>query len=188
MTIAPFQYTTKPRRLSPTDIITATVSYEKLHGNTCPYFSVCGDIMSLQYVRGSRPVKFGGHYHYGHTGGQCVEEIAAAFPELVPYMKWHLAGPDGPMHYVANSVYWHRRWGDSIAGPPWSEDEVVLEHDTDTLRDYFCSTCVFTPGEADLEEIVCWDEQELTQWLEARLPRLQSEFMEAMQQVSELKL
>lgn len=36
----------------------------------------------------------------------CIhEEIAEAFPELAPYIKWHLCSSDGPMHYIANTVY-----------------------------------------------------------------------------------
>lgn len=33
------------------------------------------------------------------------EDIAEVFPELVPLIKWHLMDTDGPMHYVANTVY-----------------------------------------------------------------------------------
>lgn len=33
------------------------------------------------------------------------EDIAAVFPELEPLIKWHLFDTDGPMHYVANTVY-----------------------------------------------------------------------------------
>lgn len=36
----------------------------------------------------------------------CIhEEIAKHFPELVHLIKWHLTSTDGPMHYVANTVY-----------------------------------------------------------------------------------
>ena len=33
------------------------------------------------------------------------DDIARAFPELAPLIKWHLVSPDGPMHYIANTVY-----------------------------------------------------------------------------------
>lgn len=33
------------------------------------------------------------------------EEVARFFPELRPYLKWHLCSTDGPMHYAANTVY-----------------------------------------------------------------------------------
>lgn len=33
------------------------------------------------------------------------EDIAAVFPELEHLVKWHLVGTNGPMHYVANTVF-----------------------------------------------------------------------------------
>lgn len=33
------------------------------------------------------------------------DDIAARIPELAPFIKWHLVSSDGPMHYVANSMY-----------------------------------------------------------------------------------
>lgn len=42
--------------------------------------------------------------YYG-TGGCIHGEIAEAFPELAPLIKWHLCSTDGPLHYVANTVY-----------------------------------------------------------------------------------
>lgn len=38
-------------------------------------------------------------------GGCCHDEIAKAFPELAPLIRWHLTSSDGPMHYIANTVY-----------------------------------------------------------------------------------
>ena len=36
----------------------------------------------------------------------CVHEpVALAFPEIAHLIKWHLFDSDGPMHYVANTVY-----------------------------------------------------------------------------------
>jgi hypothetical protein len=39
------------------------------------------------------------------SGGCLHEEIAKYFPELAHVIKWHLCSSDGPMHYVANTVY-----------------------------------------------------------------------------------
>lgn len=40
------------------------------------------------------------------SGCGCIhEEIAAAFPELAHLIKWHLTSVDGPMHYIANTLY-----------------------------------------------------------------------------------
>ena len=34
------------------------------------------------------------------------DEIRSHFPELAPFIKWHLMSSDEPMHYVANTLYW----------------------------------------------------------------------------------
>lgn len=39
------------------------------------------------------------------AGGCLHEEIARVFPELAPLIKWHLVSADGPMHYLANTIY-----------------------------------------------------------------------------------
>jgi len=39
------------------------------------------------------------------ASGCMNDEIANIFPELVPLIKWHLMSTDGPMHYIANTVY-----------------------------------------------------------------------------------
>lgn len=39
------------------------------------------------------------------AGGCLHKEIARVFPGLAPLIKWHSTFTDGPMHYVANTVY-----------------------------------------------------------------------------------
>lgn len=39
------------------------------------------------------------------SGGCCHEEIARQFPEWAHLIKWHLVSTDGPMHYLANTLY-----------------------------------------------------------------------------------
>ncbi len=39
------------------------------------------------------------------AGGCLHDEIAEHFPEFKSLLKWHLCSTDGPLHYVANSVY-----------------------------------------------------------------------------------
>lgn len=42
----------------------------------------------------------------GIVAGGCLhEEIARVFPELAPLIRWHLCFTDGPMHYIANTVF-----------------------------------------------------------------------------------
>ncbi len=38
-------------------------------------------------------------------GGCCHDDIVKAFPEFAHLIKWHLVSTDGPMHYIANTVY-----------------------------------------------------------------------------------
>lgn len=38
-------------------------------------------------------------------GGCCHDEIAKVFPEYAHLIKWHLVSSDGPMHYIANTLY-----------------------------------------------------------------------------------
>jgi len=38
-------------------------------------------------------------------GGCCHEEIVKFFPDLEKFVKWHLTSTDGPMHYVANTMF-----------------------------------------------------------------------------------
>ena len=52
-----------------------------------------------------------GHQTFAITGDTrdsfgCIHDtIAEVFPELAPLIKWHGCSTDGPMHYVANTVY-----------------------------------------------------------------------------------
>lgn len=39
------------------------------------------------------------------AGGCCHEEFAQAYPEFAHLIKWHLCSSDGPIHYIANTLY-----------------------------------------------------------------------------------
>lgn len=45
------------------------------------------------------------------AGGCLHEVIAQVFPELAHLIQWHLCATDGPMHYVANTLYHARQHG-----------------------------------------------------------------------------
>ena len=55
-------------------------------------FSITADI----YIPGKRDIEAGGCLH---------DEITKRFPELEYLIKWHLVSTDGPMHYIANTLY-----------------------------------------------------------------------------------
>ncbi len=72
--------------------IWANVRYDDECGNGHNTFAITGHVTEP----GKRDWACGGCIH---------EEIAAAFPELAPLIKWHMCSSDGPMYYVANTVY-----------------------------------------------------------------------------------
>lgn len=74
--------------------ITAKVRYDDGCRNGHNTFSITGDIQ--EYRRGRWEEGSGGCIH---------EEIAKHFPELQHLIKWHLTSSDGPMHYIANTLY-----------------------------------------------------------------------------------
>jgi len=44
--------------------------------------------------------------HNRYMGGCLHDYIVRAKPELKRFVKWHLCSTDGPMHYIANTLYW----------------------------------------------------------------------------------
>lgn len=46
-----------------------------------------------------------GKYWREYMSGCCHDEIAKRFPELAHLIQWHLCSTDGPLHYLANTVY-----------------------------------------------------------------------------------
>jgi len=86
--------------------VRATYGLHRFMGQE-PYFSLTADIQEL---RGGKWREAG--------GGAAHEEIARAFPELAPYARWHLTSTAGPMHYLANSMYfWDQAAGDAVVPP-----------------------------------------------------------------------
>lgn len=55
-----------------------------------------------------------------YMGGCCHDEIAKHFPELACLIQWHLMSTDGPLHYVANTLYWlgYSGWTDGKHNSP----------------------------------------------------------------------
>jgi hypothetical protein len=90
------------------------------------------------------------------TGGRLHEDIAKTFPELAAFIPWHLTSTDGPMHYIANTLYF------------------VKEGNLDAAR------CVAVWPEAT-EAALCLLREELKSKLETRLPALIERFHAAME-------
>jgi hypothetical protein len=75
--------------------ITATVRFDDQCGNGHNTFSITAVVVTPASKR-RNDIEAGGCLH---------EDIARVFPELAPFIKWHLCSTDGPMHYVGNTVY-----------------------------------------------------------------------------------
>lgn len=89
-TYGPRQYQEKGTKY----LITATVRHDDRCGNGHNTFSITANIQEHQNGRWR-----------DYMGGCCHDEVAKHFPELAPFIKWHLCSTDGPMHYIANTLY-----------------------------------------------------------------------------------
>jgi len=72
--------------------MTVTIQYDDSLKNGHNTFSITGDI---------RRTKKGTLQAFGIMS----EEIEEFFPEFKKYLKWHLVASDGPMYYIANTLY-----------------------------------------------------------------------------------
>ena len=119
--------------------MTVTTRYDDQCGNGHNTFAITANI----FVEGR-----------WSTGGCLHDEIAREFPELEPLIKWHLCSTDGPIHYIANTVY-H-----------------VRNRDLDLAR-----TSAIWPRAAKLQ----LTDDGLEERLIARLPALMEEFKRAVE-------
>lgn len=126
-------------------------------------------------VPGARDIEAGGCMH---------DEIAKVFPELAPLALWHLVSTDGPLHYLANTIYHagNRDHRGLLAGEkqaraavlPW-QIPVIGEGKARELDFARSSAC--WPEATDAELSV--KPAELRAVLEARLPALMAQFRAA---------
>lgn len=102
-------------------MLTAIVEYGDDCGNGHNTFSVTADLRE----RGR------------DIGGGCMHDaIAEVFPELAPFIKWHLVSSDGPMHYIANTLYLAGKrdcWG-KLKGEPKSYETKIRFGDNPILH------------------------------------------------------
>lgn len=102
----------------------------------------------------------------GEAFGCLHDEIAAAFPELSELAKWHLVSTDGPLHYLANTIY---HAGDR-------DYNGLRKRELDAAR-----RCAVWPEATDEE--LSQEPEALTAALLERLPRLLYHFEATMRQI-----
>ncbi len=83
------------RRVDAHHTITATLRFDDSCKNGHATFSITGEVRDTRYKGDS-----------GYVTRGCIhDEIAAHFPDLAYLIPWHLTSTDGPIHYIANTVY-----------------------------------------------------------------------------------
>ena len=88
------QVFTTPWRTEGTTKCRAFIRFDDECGNGHNSFAITGETQDF----------YQGRWHGGSFG--CVhEDVAKCFPELAPFIKWHLTSSDGPMYYIANTKY-----------------------------------------------------------------------------------
>jgi hypothetical protein len=75
--------------------ITVQIRFDDQCQNGHQSFIITADVRTAESRR-HRDIAAGGCLH---------EDIAQVFPELAPLIKWHIMSTDGPLHYIANTVY-----------------------------------------------------------------------------------
>ncbi len=156
--------------------IRATYGWRKI-GEQEPYWSVTGET----------EVARDGYWREDSCG--CIhDKVTKYFTNLLPAIKWHLCNlTSGPMHYVANSVYWYEKHLGMSKYPDKDDHKNALRH--------FKSTVVFgTDEELPVPQYSLVESNgtirttlsavSIESWCVARLPAL----LEAMKQETDAAL
>jgi hypothetical protein len=178
------------KQISDWESITATVRFDDRCGNGHNTFSITGECRVYSRVE---------------SCGCLHDLIAEYFPELAPLIKWHLCSSDGPLHYIANTVFhasnrdcWGTRKGeqrtDKTGRPMWQFNGPGRRIQSSN-RPINCGEWVPVTGEGKernldaARQAAIWpdatDEEltspELPDLLRARLPELLTDFRRAVE-------
>ena len=149
----------------------------------------------------------------GEIAGECYglihDRIVELIPELQPYLKWHLVSTDGPLYYLANTLYLAKSHGPTHAWvyeksrvtgawitagyypvdqakdkakqfPEASDVKIEIDEKTAKTADYDAARSVAIWPNATDEELASPD---LEDKLKARLPALMREFQSAVEEL-----
>lgn len=117
------EHTTKPQRISEGRNVTidgqpARVVVELRHDDTCGNGHNTFAITGEWFYRADRR---------NSGGGGCIHDVIAEhFPEYAHMIRWHLTSTDGPIHYLANTLFlagdrdhWGRHKGEPSSFEIW---------------------------------------------------------------------
>jgi hypothetical protein len=155
----------------------AYVKYEQYRGNKEPHFSITCD-----YKENGRLESCG-----------CQHDLVKKkFPELAPYLIWHLASPSGPMYYIENSLYFFKMYLGLV-----SQDKYARYEPLEAFKNNICFGNI-RRDVSKFENLMPYDLDSLTpenketlvldikNWLDERLPEIQRQFKEDMEEVKAL--
>jgi hypothetical protein len=87
-------------------VLVAIVRYDDQCGNGHNTFSITGELYSQNGDKrgGREKTRVRPTFRLESCG--CVHDIIAArIPKLAPFIRWHLCSSDGPLHYIANTLW-----------------------------------------------------------------------------------
>lgn len=89
---------TVTKRNNDDSVLVVNVRFDDECSNSHKTFSIIGEYFNTYH-------KFKRWPNYCDTCG-CIHDLISKYvPELQSFIKWHLTSTDGPMHYIANTVY-----------------------------------------------------------------------------------
>ena len=129
--------------------LTVTVRYDNECGNGHNSFAITAD----QYRKAN-------NVFWKDCFGCCHDLIAEQFPDLAPFIKWHGMTSEGPLHYVANTVYHALEHGPKYAWVYYTgcQDPLKIEEVKERLLGYEKS-CIAKRAEGQPGYRVQWDEK-----------------------------
>ena len=94
------------REFSDGSVLVTNVRFDDECKNGHNTFAITADLYDGTHRNGEEYVfNSMGKKRYLTACGCQRDLVTKHFPELAPLIKWHLTSTDGPLHYVANTVY-----------------------------------------------------------------------------------
>lgn len=88
------------------ETLIVTVRHDDRCGNGHNTFSIIGDLYTKWGTSGESMVKHAdGRILRWCSGGSLEDVIVKRLPELAPLLKWNGCNTDGPLHYIANTMF-----------------------------------------------------------------------------------
>lgn len=156
-------HTTELRRTGTGTFLRVTYGLHRI-GTQDPYFSITADEYPSDEPDDEDLL----------SCGQMHDEVRSTFPELAHLIRWHLSSATGPMHYVANGMFWidayhgvapHQHIEDCERAPSALTSTVVLGALQDDLT---------------VDALLALSREDAQAYLEGRLPALKAAFAAAM--------